>query len=143
MCVGGGCSHFKIKGCGGNACPPTLILACVLPTVTCSLDCLTKSNPDGIFLILNANSVRNSLEANSEFRCKCIPNSSVATPRVHHRQGHRQQRGKHPFYSAPRSTEIICAAHRLSRPAIIGRHLRASNEMIHGHFGIMILMLRL
>ena len=52
-------------------------------------------------------------------------------PRVHHRQGHRQQRGKHPFYSAPRSTEIICAAHWLSHPEIIGRHLRASNEMIH------------
>ena len=52
--------------------PPTLILACVLPTVACSLGCLTKANPDGIFLILNANSVRNSLEANSEFRCKCI-----------------------------------------------------------------------
>ena len=55
-----------------NACPLTLILACVLPAVACSLHCLTKANPDGIFLILNANSVRNSLEANSEFRCKCI-----------------------------------------------------------------------
>ena len=32
----------------------------------------THTHPDGIFLILNANSVRNSLEANSEFRCKCI-----------------------------------------------------------------------
>ena len=70
--MGGGLSRFKIKGCGGNACPPTLILACVLPTVACSLHCLTKANPDGIFLILNANSVRNSLEANSELRCKGI-----------------------------------------------------------------------
>ena len=69
---GRGWSHFKIKGCGGNACPPTLILACVLPTVACSLHCLTKANPDGIFLIFNANSVRNSLEAKPEFRCKCI-----------------------------------------------------------------------
>ena len=35
-------------------------------------------------------------------------------------------------------------AHRQSRPEIIvGRHLRASNEMIHGDFGIMILILRL
>ena len=70
MCVrgGGGCSHFKIKGYGCNACPPTLILAMVLLTVACSLDCFTKANPDGIFLILKANSVRNSLEANSEFR---------------------------------------------------------------------------
>ena len=74
---------------------------------------------------------------------KAFPNSSVVTPWVHHRKGYRQQRGKHPFYSAPRSTEIICAAHRLSRPEIIGRHLRASNEMIHGDFGIMILILRL
>ena len=57
--VGGG-AISKIKGCGGNACPPTLILACFLPTVACSLHCLTKANPDGIFLILNANSVRNS-----------------------------------------------------------------------------------
>ena len=72
-----------------------------------------------------------------------FPNSSVATPRVHYRRGYRQQSGKHPLYSAPRSTEIICAAHRLSRPEIIGRHLRASNEMIHGDFGIMILILRL
>ena len=58
VCVGGGSgnrSHFKVKGCEGNACPPTLILACVLPTVACSLDYITKSNPDGIFLILNAN----------------------------------------------------------------------------------------
>ena len=72
-----------------------------------------------------------------------FPNSFVATPRVHHRQRYRQQRGKHPFYSAPRSTEIISVAHRLSRPNIIGRHSRASNEMIHGDFGIMILILRL
>ena len=92
---------------------------------------------------LSANSVRNSLEANSEFRCKCITNLSVVTQRVHHRQGYRQQRGKHPFYSAPSSTEIICAAHKLSRQETIGRHLRASNEMIHGDFGIMILILRL
>ena len=70
VCVGGGVCGFKIKGCGGNACPPTL--ACVLPSVACSLHCLTKANPDGIFLILNANSVRNSLEANSKFRRKCI-----------------------------------------------------------------------
>ena len=68
----GGLKPFKIKGCGGNTCPPTLILACVLPTVACPLHCLTKANPDGIFLIFNANSVRNSLEVNSEFRCKCI-----------------------------------------------------------------------
>ena len=130
VCVcGGGLSHFKIKGCRGNATPPMPILACVLPTMACSLDYLTKANPDSICLILNANSVRNSLEANSEFRCKC--------------QGYRQQRDKHPFYSAPRSSEIICAAHRLSRPEIIGRHLRASNEMIHDDFGIMILILRL
>ena len=47
----GGISHSKIKGCGGNAFLPTLILACVLLTVACSLDCLTKSNPNGIFLI--------------------------------------------------------------------------------------------
>ena len=72
VCVCGGGGDFKIKRCGGNACPPTLILACVLPTVACSLDCLTKANPDGIFLILNANSVRNSLEAISEFMCKFI-----------------------------------------------------------------------
>ena len=73
VCVGGlDEAVSKFKGAGGIACPPTLILACVLPTVACSLDCLTKANPDGIFLILNANSVRNSLEANSEFRCKCI-----------------------------------------------------------------------
>ena len=74
MCVGGGGDEVisKLKG-AGNACPPMLILACVLPTVACSLDCLTNANPEGIFLILNANSVRNSLEANSEFRCKCIP----------------------------------------------------------------------
>ena len=32
-----------------------------------------------------------------------------------------------PFYSAPHSTQIICAAHRRSRPDIIGRHLKASN----------------
>ena len=60
VCAYGGMGykgHFIIKGCGGNACPPTLILACVLPTVACSLDCLTKANPDGISLILNANSV--------------------------------------------------------------------------------------
>ena len=67
----------------------------------------------------------------------------MVTPRVHHRQGYRQQRGKHPFYFAPSSTEIVCAAHRLSRPETIGRHLRASNEMIHGDFGIMILIMRL
>ena len=76
MCGGGGGGRgvkpFEIKGCGGNACPPTLIFACVLPTVAGSLHCLTKANPDGIFLIFNANSVRNSLEAKSEFRCKCI-----------------------------------------------------------------------
>ena len=102
--VGGEGSHFKIKGCGGNACPPTIIFAYVLPTVACSLDCLAKANPDGILLIFNATSVRNSLEANSELRCKCISNFSVTTPRVHHRQGYRQQRGKRPFYSAPRST---------------------------------------
>ena len=57
MCVGGGggggrgSSYFKIKGCGGNASPSMLILACVLLTGAR----LTKSNPDGIFLILNAN----------------------------------------------------------------------------------------
>ena len=47
MCVsvGGGGVEAKIKGCGGNACPPTLILACVLPTVACSLDRLTKQTP--------------------------------------------------------------------------------------------------
>ena len=73
VCVGGG-SHFKIKGCGGNACPPTLILACVHSTL------------------------------------RLVPHKS---------------------------------AHRGSRPEIIGRHLRASNEMIHGDFGIMILILRL
>ena len=74
MCDWGGGDEAisKLKGAGGIACPPTLILACVLPTVACSLDCLTKANPDGIFLILKANSVRNSLEAYSEFRCKCI-----------------------------------------------------------------------
>ena len=72
MWGGGGEAISKLKGAGGNACLPTLILVCVLPTVACSLNCLTKANPDGIFLILNANSVRNSLEANSEFRCKCI-----------------------------------------------------------------------
>ena len=44
-----GISHLKIKGCGVNACPPTLILARVLPTVDCSLDSLTKSNPEGTF----------------------------------------------------------------------------------------------
>ena len=34
VCVGGGGSHFKIKkGCGDNACPPTLILACVHSTL--------------------------------------------------------------------------------------------------------------
>ena len=67
---GGVLKPFKIKGCGGNACPPTFILACVQPTVACSLHCLAKANPDGIFLKFN--SVRNSLEAYSEFRCKCI-----------------------------------------------------------------------
>ena len=49
VCVWGGgavgWSHFKIKGCVGNACPATLILACVLPTVACSLDRLTKQTP--------------------------------------------------------------------------------------------------
>ena len=50
MCVcggGGGLDEAisKFKGAGGIACPPTLILACVLPTVACSLDCLTKANP--------------------------------------------------------------------------------------------------
>ena len=68
VCVwGGGEAISKLKGAGA-----TLIHACVLPTVAFSLDCLTKANPDGVFLILNANSVRNSLEANSEFKCKCI-----------------------------------------------------------------------
>ena len=47
---GGGIKPFQ-KGNG----PPMLTLACVLPTVAWSLDCLTKSHPDGIFLILNAN----------------------------------------------------------------------------------------
>ena len=62
----------KLKGAGATRALPRSYLACVLPSMACSLDCLTKANPDGIFLILNANSVRNSLEANSEFRCKCI-----------------------------------------------------------------------
>ena len=57
MCVGKG-AISKLKGAGANACPPTLILACALPIVACSIDCLTKSNPDGIFLILNANLVQ-------------------------------------------------------------------------------------
>ena len=71
VCVWGGLYEAisKLKGAGATR---ALILACVLPTVACSLDCLTKANPGGIFLTLNANSVRNSLEANSEFRCKCI-----------------------------------------------------------------------
>ena len=52
MCVwggggggGGGEAISKLKGAGANACPPTLILVCVLPTVACSLDCLTKATP--------------------------------------------------------------------------------------------------
>ena len=32
VCVLGGMKQFQSKGCGGNACPPTLILACVLHT---------------------------------------------------------------------------------------------------------------
>ena len=110
VCVSGG-SHFKIKGCKGNACPPTLILACVLSTVACTLDWHTKSNPDCIFLILNANLVEIRLII--ILNLGAFPNSSVATLRVHHRRGYRQRRGKHPFYSAPRSTEIISVAHRL------------------------------
>ena len=34
-------SHFKIKGYGGNACPPTLILACVL-----FIQCIDKLSRD-------------------------------------------------------------------------------------------------
>ena len=68
MCVwGGGVAISKLKGAGATHALPRSYLH-----VACSLHCLTKANPDGIFLILNANSVRNSLEANSEFRCKCI-----------------------------------------------------------------------
>ena len=54
VCVrgGGGEAILKIKKCGGNACPPTLILAFVLPTVACSLDYLTKANPDGSWLVV-------------------------------------------------------------------------------------------
>ena len=34
VCVwGGGMKPFQIKGCGGNACPPTLIFACVHSTL--------------------------------------------------------------------------------------------------------------
>ena len=51
----GGIKPFQNYRVRGQACLPSLILAFVLSTVACSLDCLTKSNPDGIFLILNAN----------------------------------------------------------------------------------------
>ena len=53
VCGVEGINYFKIKGCGENACPTTRKLACVLFTVAYSLDGLTKSNPDGILLILN------------------------------------------------------------------------------------------
>ena len=89
----------------------------------------------GIFLILYANSVRNSLEANSEhFQIHPWPPHGSTTAKSTDNRGvsiHSTLRlGPH----APRSTKIICAAHRLSRTEIIG---------IHGDFGIMILILRL
>ena len=68
MCGGGGGGErdeaiSKLKGAGATR---------ALPRSYLHVSCLPKANPDGIFQILNANSVRNSLEANSEFRCKCI-----------------------------------------------------------------------
>ena len=71
VCVGGGGRHFKVKGCGGNACPPTPILACVLLTIACFQDC-TQQYLSDFKCKLSVNSVRNSLEANSKFSCKCI-----------------------------------------------------------------------
>ena len=70
VCRGGG-RHFKVKGCGGNACPPTPILACVLLTIACFQDC-TQQYLSDFKCKLSVNSVRNSLEANSKFSCKCI-----------------------------------------------------------------------
>ena len=71
VCGGGGDETIsKLKGAGATrALPRSYLHVYCLP---CFLDCLTKANPDGIFLILNVISVRNSLETNSEFRCKCI-----------------------------------------------------------------------
>ena len=67
VCVRGDEAISKLKGAGATYALPRSYMH-----VACSLHCLTKANPDGIFLILKANSVRNSLEAISEFRCKCI-----------------------------------------------------------------------
>ena len=54
MCVcvwgGGGEAISKLKGAGVKHALPRSYLH-----VSSSQDCLTKSNPDGIFLILNAN----------------------------------------------------------------------------------------
>ena len=58
MCVcvgrrggGGNEAIIKLKGAGATH----ALARSYLPTVACTLDCLTKSNPDGIFLILNSN----------------------------------------------------------------------------------------
>ena len=72
MCVWGGGRDeaiSKLKGAGATRAllRSYLHMSC-LPWPVLSL----KQTPDGIFLILNANSVRNLSEANSEFRCKCI-----------------------------------------------------------------------
>ena len=52
---GGDEAISKLKGAGSKHALPHSYLHFVLSTVACSLDCLTKLNSDGIFLILNAN----------------------------------------------------------------------------------------
>ena len=69
VCVGGGGGGgdeaiSKLKGAGATRALPRshLHVSCLQWPV---LQTENKANPDGIFLILNANSTRNSLEANS------------------------------------------------------------------------------
>ena len=102
VCGGGSISHFKIKGCEGNACPPTPKLACVLITVACSQDSLTKSNPNSIFLILNPNYVQVQSEIHQKqipnLGANAFPNSFMATPGPTIAKG-TEYRGVNPYSS--------------------------------------------
>ena len=63
----------KLKGAGATRALARLYLQCMCPAyrgVFSTPSSLCK--PRRYLSDLNANSVRNSLEANSEFRCKCI-----------------------------------------------------------------------
>ena len=72
VCLGGDEAISKLKGAGAtHALSRSYLHVSCLPwpvLYTVSL----KQTPTVPFLILNANSVRHSLEANSEIRCKCI-----------------------------------------------------------------------